>query len=206
MTTLSASKKPGGRRTRGTSAKPAGESSAKRGTPASAQANGHPVQATEPAANTWYGGAKARRAEGHLRLVELYRADPMDRVELVKTGVPAAGFVALASNLHMPKERLAITLGLARATVDRKIRDNKLLSPDESSRVLGMASLVGQVQSLVAESGQVDGFDAGAWVSSWLEQPVPALGGRRPAELMDTSEGQAVVSRLVAQMQSGAYA
>ena len=100
----------------------------------------------------------------------------------------------------------AITLGLARATVDRKIRDNKLLSPDESSRVLGMASLVGQVQSLVAESGNADGFDAGAWVSNWLEQPVPALGGRRPAELMDTSEGQAIVSRLVTQMQSGAYA
>ena len=206
MTSISASKTPGGRRTRRAGAKAASESSAKRATPVSAQTNGRALQASEPAANTWYGGANAQRAAGHLRLVELYRADPMDRVELVKTGVPAAGFVALASNLHMPKERLAITLGLARATVDRKIRDNKLLSPDESSRVLGMASLVGQVQSLVAESGRADGFDAGAWVSNWLEQPVPALGGRRPAELMDTSEGQAIVSRLVTQMQSGAYA
>jgi putative toxin-antitoxin system antitoxin component (TIGR02293 family) len=149
---------------------------------------------------------KSNRAAQHLQLVELFRADPMDRVTLVKAGVPAADFVVLASNMNMAKERLASTLGLARATVDRKIRDNKMLSPDESSRVLGMASLVGQVQSLVAESGQPQDFDAGAWVSNWLEQPVPALGGRRPAELMDTPEGQGIVSRLVAQMQSGAYA
>ena len=205
MASSSASKTPRGRRARGAVAKSTAEPPARRGASLPARAD-RPLQAGEPAANSWYRGAEARRAGGHLRLVELYRADPMDRVELVKTGVPAAGFVALASKLRMPKERLALTLGLARATVDRKIRDNKLLSPDESSRVLGMASLVGQVQSLVAESGQAEDFDAGAWVSNWLEQPVPALGGRRPAELMDTSEGQAIVSRLVAQMQSGAYA
>ncbi len=33
-----------------------------------------------------------------------------------------------------------------------------------------------------------------------------ALGGKRPADLMDTAEGQAIVSNLVARMQSGAYA
>jgi putative toxin-antitoxin system antitoxin component (TIGR02293 family) len=150
--------------------------------------------------------AKSGKSAVHLHLVELYRADPMDRVALVKTGVPAADFVVLASNLHMAKERLASMLGLSRATVDRKIRDNKLLSTEESSRVLGMARLVGQVQSMVAESGQAQAFDAGAWVSNWLEQAVPALGGRRPEEFMDTPEGQGIVSRLVAQMQSGAYA
>lgn len=150
--------------------------------------------------------ASPNKAVLYRHLVSLYRADPMERVAMVKSGVPAADFVVLAANLCMPKERLASTLGLARATVDRKVRDNKLLSTDESSRMLGMASLIGQVQSMVAESGQVQGFDAGVWVSHWLEQPVPALGGRRPAEFMDTPEGQGIVSRLVAQMQSGAYA
>jgi len=149
-------------------------------------------------------GTRARQRQ--LEPVELYQADPIDLVTLVKTGVPAADFVELASSMKMTKERLASTLGLARATVDRKIRDRKLLSPDESSRLLGMASLVGQVQAMVAQSGQAQGFDAGAWVSDWIERPVPALGGRRPAQLMDTAEGQGIVSRLVAQMQSGAYA
>ena len=35
---------------------------------------------------------------------------------------------------------------------------------------------------------------------------MPALGGERPVELMDTMEGQTLVSNLLAQMQSGAYA
>jgi putative toxin-antitoxin system antitoxin component (TIGR02293 family) len=138
--------------------------------------------------------------------MQLYRADPMERVRLVKTGMAAGAVEAIARRMAMPKERLVGTLGLARATIDRKVRENRLLSVDESSRVLGMARLVGQVQSMVEESGNPEGFDAAHWVANWLEQPLPALGGRPPAELMDTPDGQALVSDLVARMQSGAYA
>lgn len=206
MSTPLALNKPDKRRARAIAPKPAVEAPVQTlpgsifGPPAGRLPRGKPPGAATPRS------AKSNRAAQQLQLVALYRADPMDRVTRVKAGVPAADFVVLASNMNMAKERLASTLGLARATVDRKIRDNKMLSPDESSRLLGMASLVGQVQSLVAESGRLQDFDAGAWVSTWLEQPVPALGGRRPAELMDTPEGQGIVSRLVAQMQSGAYA
>ena len=108
--------------------------------------------------------------------------------------------------MAMPKERLAAALGLARATVDRKARQNKALSADETSRLMGLARLVGQVQAMVAESGDTDGFNAAEWTARWLEQPLPALGGRRPAELMDTSEGQDIAAGLLARMQSGAYA
>lgn len=140
-----------------------------------------------------------------LSFLQAYQADAMERVRIVKAGVPAEVVDLIAKRMAMPKEKLAGTLGLARATIDRKVRENKPLSPDESSRVLGMARLVGQVESLVEESGRPEGFDAAAWVAQWLEEPVPALGGRRPAELMDTPEGQVVVAQLVARMQSGAY-
>ena len=90
--------------------------------------------------------------------------------------------------------------------MNRKSRDQKRLSSDESSRVIGMARLVGQVQAMVEESGDPEGFDAAPWVAQWLEQPLPALGGRRPAELMDTPEGESLVSNLVARLQTGAYA
>jgi uncharacterized protein (DUF2384 family) len=39
-----------------------------------------------------------------------------------------------------------------------------------------------------------------------MSAPVPALGGTRPLDLMDTMTGQALVSQVLAQMQSGAYA
>lgn len=137
---------------------------------------------------------------------QAYRADPMELVTLVKRGVTAESVQALAKLMSISKERLADTLGLASATVNRKSRNQKPLSSDESSRVIGMARLVGQVQAMVEESGDPEGFDAANWVAQWLEQPLPALGGRRPAELMDTPEGQTLVSNLVARLQTGAYA
>jgi putative toxin-antitoxin system antitoxin component (TIGR02293 family) len=137
--------------------------------------------------------------------LEAFQADAMERVRIVKRGVPAGVIDTMARRMGMPKEKLIKTLGLARATIDRKARDSKPLSPDEGSKVLGMARLVGQVQAMVDESGEPAGFDAAAWLAGWLDRPLSALGGQRPAELMDTAEGQGLVSQLVARMQSGAY-
>jgi hypothetical protein len=51
-----------------------------------------------------------------------------------------------------------------------------------------------------------EGFDAAAWMSRWLNDPLPALGGMRPIDHMDTVEGRALVSTTLAKLQSGAYA
>jgi uncharacterized protein (DUF2384 family) len=101
---------------------------------------------------------------------------------------------------------LIYTLRLSRATVNRKVRSEGTLSQDESERVLGMASLIGQVQTMVEESGQMEGFNAAEWLAHWLFQPLPALGGNTPASFMDSIEGQKMVSNLLAMTQSGAYA
>jgi putative toxin-antitoxin system antitoxin component (TIGR02293 family) len=136
---------------------------------------------------------------------QVYEADAMERVRAIKTGVSAEVVYLMARRMAMPKEKLVSTLGLARATIDRKARENKPLSSDEGSRVLGMARLVGQVQAMVEESGNPEGFNAAEWVARWLERPLPALDGQRPADLMDTPDGQGIVSQIVARMQSGAY-
>jgi len=60
------------------------------------------------------------------------------------------------------------------------------------------------MELILQESGNPDGFDACRWVDAFLDASSPALGGRRPRELMRTSDGRVVVSALVAQMQSGA--
>lgn len=95
---------------------------------------------------------------------------------------------------------------LARATVDRKIQKRQRLSQEESERILAVVGLIGQVDSIVQESGNPGGFDAPRWTAEWLQRPHPALGGRTPGELLDTADGRALVSDLLAQQQSGAYA
>jgi uncharacterized protein (DUF2384 family) len=66
--------------------------------------------------------------------------------------------------------------------------------------------LIAQVQTMVEESGNSNGFDAARWVQEWLQKPLPALGGKRPVEYMSTQEGRELVGRLLAMAQSGAYA
>jgi uncharacterized protein (DUF2384 family) len=66
--------------------------------------------------------------------------------------------------------------------------------------------LVGQLEMIVAESGNPEGFDASEWISNWLSEPLPALGGEKPINFLDTMEGQDLVSDALARIQSGAYA
>jgi putative toxin-antitoxin system antitoxin component (TIGR02293 family) len=134
-----------------------------------------------------------------------YEAAPMEQVCVVKRGVNARLIDVLATSMQIPKAKLIGTLGLARATIQRKCRQQTALSSDETSRVIGMSKLIGQVQAMVDEAGAVENFAPAAWAAQWLDQTLPALNGRRPRELMDTAEGQAAVSQLLGRLQSGAY-
>lgn len=135
-----------------------------------------------------------------------YDASNVDRIGIVKTGLPARLLTTLADDMHVTRERLYRWLGIARATANRKIKAGEVLSQDESERALGIARLVGLVEKIVAESGEPIGFDAAQWTAAWLQGPNNALGGKTPGDFMDTADGRALVAGLVAQMQSGAYA
>lgn len=130
----------------------------------------------------------------------------VERIGMVRQGLPAQMLTTLASDMQLPRERLFAWLGIARATANRKIKAGARLSQDESERTLGLARLIGHVEHIVAESGEPAGFDAALWTAQWLAEPNPALGGTPPGEFLDTADGRALVAGLVAQMQSGAYA
>lgn len=93
-----------------------------------------------------------------------YRAEPLQRVSWNKNGIPATTVQKIAGMMGVSSEQLFDTLGLARATIARKVRDDRRLLPDESSRVLGLARLVGLAESMVRESG-AGPFDAAAWIA-----------------------------------------
>lgn len=136
----------------------------------------------------------------------IYDMPPLERADLVKAGAPSGLLSNLSASMEVPKERLIKTLGLSRSTVARKIADKTDFSMDDSERIVGLVKLVGQVEKMVMESGNPNGFDAAKWFGRWIERPEAALAGRKPADLMDSSDGREAISRLLAQMQSGAYA
>lgn len=136
----------------------------------------------------------------------LYRASPVDRIGFIKRGVAARDLKRFIAAMHVDQKVMFDALNLKTATVNKKAASNQALSVEDSERILGLAKLVGQLEDMVEESGDAGGFNAPEWLSSWLRQPLPALGGVNPIDLLDTMEGQALVSRTLAQIQSGAFA
>lgn len=143
--------------------------------------------------------------QGGFGFADWYRTMPVDRIALIKRGIPAARVKLLAARMKVDQRAMFAALNLKAATVNRKAALGETLSCDDGERVMGLAALVGQVEEMVAPEHQ-ERFDAAAWLADWLREPLPALGGEKPIELLDTMEGQALVSRMLAQIGSGAYA
>jgi putative toxin-antitoxin system antitoxin component (TIGR02293 family) len=136
----------------------------------------------------------------------IFHASPFERIELIKRGVDARKVIELATRLDTSQEHLMTRLGLPRATIVRKSKTHQNLSTEQTERIVGLSRLIGQVQAMVEQSGDPEEFDAAHWVANWIERPNPALGGRLPADLMDTVGGQELVGSVLSKMQSGAYA
>lgn len=133
----------------------------------------------------------------------LHQADPLARIAAARAGLAATEAKALLDDLGISQDTGLRALSLPVATVNKKAKAGERLAPDESERVLGLGRMMGQVEAMLGDQAQ--GFDTHAWLGRWLLEPLPALGHRRPAELLDTMEGQALVSQALAQIESGAY-
>jgi putative toxin-antitoxin system antitoxin component (TIGR02293 family) len=166
----------------------------------------HPAAVTELAEPRLAYRVRDKRGLDVFNFPQVYRSAGHERVQLIKAGIPAKDVFAFALLFGVSQDEFVRHLGLSKSTVSRKIKADETLSADQGERLLGVAKLAGQVQTLVEESGDAAGFDAKAWLTGWLAQPNPALGGACPWSYMDTMEGQEVLATLIAQMQSGAYA
>jgi len=138
--------------------------------------------------------------------LEMYHASPLERIALIKRGVPAAEAKQLFTDLNIGQGSGFKALNLPAATVNKRAKAGAVLSREESERVIGLAKLVGQLEAMVDVSGDGRDFDARAWIARWLTEPLAAFGGARPVDLIDTMEGQGLVSSVLAKLQSGAYA
>ncbi|WP_445147369.1 antitoxin Xre/MbcA/ParS toxin-binding domain-containing protein [Dyella sp. Tek66A03] len=75
-----------------------------------------------------------------------------------------------------------------------------------SAEMKRQVGLVEAVELLVKTRGELAGFDAAAWVTEWIAQPLPALGGKRPAEFLASDAGYALLVRLLEQSANGVVA
>jgi len=140
-----------------------------------------------------------------LNYLATYHASAQDRIGIIRAGIKASFAKRIVDDLDMPVALTCQALHIPTSTISRKSKTDAFLRSDEAERILGLMRLVGQMESMAQGMEEVEGFDARAWTSRWLREPVPALGGATPLDYMDTMEGQALVSATLARIQSGAY-
>lgn len=143
---------------------------------------------------------------GRAGLSQIYRSGDLERIRLVRAGIPAKAVRALSTSLDVPNEVVYDLLGVSRATATRLVRSGRNFGPGASERAIFIAGLVKAVEEMLPEGqAAAPSFDAAKWVAQWLEQPQPALDGERPAAFMDTADGRAIVRNLLGQLEAGVY-
>lgn len=137
----------------------------------------------------------------------LRTASPLQRVEAEREGVPAQVVKHMANSMDLPAVRMFNILGIAKATAESKAAQQARITGASGQAALGVMHLLSIAESIVGGSTapEAHDFDSAKWLGNWIERPQAALGGQRPADLLDTPTGLSVVARLLGSLESGAY-
>lgn len=118
-----------------------------------------------------------------------------EQIATIRKGIGAQVFDQLATALGVGKESLAQKLNINAQTLRK--RKSRVLSADEAEKSLRVARVF-KFAAEVLESED----DA----RQWLNNEVPALGGKRPLDLLDTDVGAHEVTNLLGCIKWGLYA
>ena len=161
--------------------------------------------APPPAREAWITYGPKKKLRSFVRQVN--EAAPMAIVRTERAGVHAQLLKDLARDMAIPASRMFAILGIPKATAEKKIAAGELIAGQGGQAAIGLVRLLGQAEAMAAEStaDAAANFAAAKWLGQWIETAQPALGGRKPADLLDTPTGLDMVSRLLGAIQSGAY-
>lgn len=137
----------------------------------------------------------------------LARSTPIEIVALEREGVRGSLIKDLSRRLAIPTSRMFGILGVPKATAEKKAAAGEMVTGSGGQAAIGIARLLAIAEDIIAHStaAEAKGLDAAKWLGQWIERPQPALGGRKPADLVDTPTGIEVVARLLGAIESGAY-
>jgi putative toxin-antitoxin system antitoxin component (TIGR02293 family) len=119
--------------------------------------------------------------------------------ELIASIVKGLAFkelTALQEGLGVSLDKLAGTLGIAKATLSRRKVQGRL-DPEESDRVVRFARLMGKAVEVLESQ------DA---ARQWLNAPQTGLGGAIPLDYARTEVGAREVEALLTRIEHGVYA
>jgi len=125
------------------------------------------------------------------------RSSPVQWVEIVRNGVPVRSVGKFAKDIGLQKDVMFSIIHLSRSTAHRLEQKNEVMDALRSDAFAGAYTVIQKARKMLISE------DA---LRQWLNTPIPALDSKAPIEWLDTNLGRQIVSSLLDQVQSGAYA
>lgn len=122
--------------------------------------------------------------------------EPALRYGKARDGISKSEFLAIVASSGMNLTEFSSLLPVSKRTIE-KVKQQELLSPQVSDRVLQIASLY-QLGSEVF--GNIKSFQ------DWLHTPIIALGGEKPISFLDRDTGISMVNETLGRIAYGVYA
>ena len=123
---------------------------------------------------------------------------PLQTHDLVTEGLPVvAARELMASFRFIDRPTVLSAVGISERTLQRGNAAGKLLDSNASDRTLRLASVAEQATDVLGSRDAAE---------RWLAAPAMGLDQRRPIDLMQSTEGTALVRTLLTRIDHGVYA
>ncbi len=121
--------------------------------------------------------------------------DPATRYYKANEGISKSDFLSIVAMTGLNLTEFSALLPVTKRTIE-KFKDEDLLSPIVSDRVLQIASLYQHGADVL---GDVSIF------KDWLNTPLIAIAGKRPIEFMNNDTGISIIHDLLGRIAHGVY-
>ena len=125
---------------------------------------------------------------------------PIDSVHtlaaIVREGLPPKAADRIAEYYGLSRKQVSELIGVSVRTLERHQKDNKLLNPVQSDRLLRYARIAARAEEI---------FEDAQIAKNWLRRPNQALGGEMPLNLLDTETGVNQVEDVLTRIEYGVY-
>lgn len=128
----------------------------------------------------------SRQRQIPAKVAALAALPPLEQIETIRQGVAAQVFDQIALALGVGKEALARKLNINAQTLRK--RKSRFLSANEAEKSLRAARVFTMASEVLGSEGHA---------REWLNDQIPALGGKRPLDLLDTDVGAQEVTNLL---------
>ena len=140
-------------------------------------------------------------------LVERVREAPgVQLYDAVEAGVPTDVVKLIAKATGEPASLIMGLAGVSQTTFVRNEAANRPLPDVAGHRIMAYLRLLATLRRMLDESGdpeQMKTFDLEAWFARWVQEKLPELGNKTPADMLRNPEGQRAVEQVLERMRGG---